>query len=294
MSERTVGTCRGAAAGPTLVVTAGVHGNEPAGLEAGRRVLDRLAPTSLRGELVVLKGNVAALATGARYLDRDLNRSFTAAHVDRVHGLVDRRDEDREVHELLAAFDAIDARARGTVHLADLHTSSAPGVPFVLFGARPAQRSFVRAFPIPVIGGIVEQVDGVLSEHAGARGWTTFSVEGGQHDDPVSAVSLEAVIWLSLVKAGMIDDGHVAGPYDLLNALRGDLPRAVQVVSRHAITPVDEFVMEQGFRNVERVVKGQLLARSRTGDVRAVEDGVVVLPLYQKLGADGFFWGREP
>jgi succinylglutamate desuccinylase len=50
--------------------------------------------------------------------------------------------------------------------------------------------------------------------------------------------------------------------------------------------------MEPGFRNIERVRRDQLLARHRGVEVRAARDGFVMLPLYQKQGTDGFFWGR--
>ncbi|MBK6531787.1 MAG: succinylglutamate desuccinylase/aspartoacylase family protein [Deltaproteobacteria bacterium] len=43
--------------GPTPVAVAGVHGNEPAGIEAARRVFARLerGGVAVRGELVVLR-----------------------------------------------------------------------------------------------------------------------------------------------------------------------------------------------------------------------------------------------
>jgi succinylglutamate desuccinylase len=66
----------------------------------------------------------------------------------------------------------------------------------------------------------------------------------------------------------------------------------MEVVSRHAVTPEDSFVMEPGFRNLDLARAGQLLARDRKGEIRAPRDGLVILPLYQGQGSDGFFWGR--
>lgn len=293
---REVGRVRGSAAGPTLVVVAGVHGNEPAGLEAGHRLLAHFENGSLVGELVVLAGNVEGLRRGVRHQVRDLNRGWTDAHMTRIAALAatERTHEDAEQHELWAAIEDARARARGPVYLADLHTSSAAGVPFVLYRETPEQHDFVRIFPIPVINGIVEKVEGVLSEFCCARGIIAFSVEGGQHDAPESRDALEAILWLSMQRAGMAFVGaEVERANRLLDGMRAGLPRTVDVQSRHAITPEDAFLMEPGFRNIDRVHKGQLLARDRRGEVRAHEDGVVVLPLYQKLGNEGFFWGRE-
>lgn len=47
--------------------------------------------------------------------------------------------------------------------------------------------------------------------------------------------------------------------------------------------------MEPGFTNFQPVVRAQLLARDRHGDIRAVENGYVLMPLYQSQGTDGFF-----
>jgi succinylglutamate desuccinylase len=293
---RELGRITGEKPGPTLVVVAGIHGNEPAGLEGAERVLAHFERGTIAGELIVLAGNVRGLRAGVRYHERDLNRGWTDAHMARIAAQPhhERRHEDLEQLELWGAIEEARARARGPVFLADLHTSSAAGVPFVLYRETPEQHRFVSAFPIPVISGIVEKVDGVLSEYCCRNGITAFSVEGGQHEAADSRDALEAIVWLSLKQAGMAFIGReVERAIALLDAMRAGLPRTVDVLSRHAITPQDAFVMEPGFRNIDRVSKGQLLARDRSGELRANEDGVVVLPLYQKLGHDGFFWGRE-
>ena len=69
-------------------------------------------------------------------------------------------------------------------------------------------------------------------------------------------------------------------------------PRILQVVHRHAIRPEDQFKMEPGFANLASAKEGQLLARDASGEIRAEANGLVMLPLYQGQGADGFFWGR--
>jgi hypothetical protein len=80
--------------------------------------------------------------------------------------------------------------------------------------------------------------------------------------------------------------------YRLLDSRRGTLPRVLEVTARHGIGPEDQFQMAPGFANLDRARRGQLLARDRRGEIRAREDGFLMLPLYQGLGGDGFFWGR--
>lgn len=298
--ERVVGSKVGSAAGATLIVVGGIHGNEPAGLLAARRVFATLERkgVEIRGELVCFGGNLGAMSEGKRYRLRDMNRVWSVARVAEL-AQKEERDYDVEDHEqldLLTAITAAIARARGPVFLIDLHTTSAHGIPFVLFGDTLAQRGFASALPLPLILGLEEQLDGVLSDYGTRLGCVTYAVEGGQHADPASVDNLEAVIWLAAESAGIVRTGSVSElrtSHALLEQRRGDLPRVMEVVSRHAITPEDAFVMEPGFRNLDRARAGQLLATDRRGPIRAPHDGVVMLPLYQGQGADGFFWGRE-
>ncbi|MCD0173137.1 succinylglutamate desuccinylase/aspartoacylase family protein [Micrococcus luteus] len=65
--------------GPTVWVSAAIHGDEVAGVEIVRRVLERLQPKNLRGTLLAVPiVNVLGVMAGDRYLPdrRDLNRSF--------------------------------------------------------------------------------------------------------------------------------------------------------------------------------------------------------------------------
>ncbi len=294
--RREIGRIEGAAPGPTLVVIAGMHGNEPAGVEAARRVLARVEGGRLRGEFLVLAGNLESMRAGVRYQSKDLNRVWTEARVQELRALPEsaRDAEDREQVEILSAIEAALGRARGRLHLCDLHTTSAAGIPFVLFGDTPAQLQFAQVFPIPIILGLEEQLDGVLTSYWTRRGCVTAAVEGGQHADPATVDNLEAVLWLALAQAGVIDAApEVSRAAALLDAQRKELPRVLEVLSRRAVSAADEFRMEPGFRNIDLARKGQLLARDKSGEIRAPRDGIVIMPLYQGLGGDGFFWGRE-
>ena len=297
VEQREIGRCTGTGPGPTVIAVAGIHGNEPAGIHAARRVFAQLEETRLpfRGELVVFAGNLAGIRRGVRYLSKDLNRVWSDANLARLRAGTPQDSEDREQLELAFAIEAAAARARGPLHLIDLHTTSATGIPFMLFGDTLPQRRFVSAFPIPAILGLEEQLDGVLSAYWTRRGFITAAVEGGRHDDPATAGSLEAVLWVALAQAGSVDRlrDEVLGAMSLLDSRRSGLPRMIEVLSRRAISPGDQFRMEPGFRNIDRARKGQLLARDRSGEIRAAQEGLVIMPLYQGLGGDGFFWGRE-
>jgi predicted deacylase len=288
---RVVRAMRGKSPGATLLIVGGVHGNEPAGLIAAERVAAELG--DFAGDYVVLAGNRGALAAGVRFRARDLNRQWSP---ERVRALDEgRTPEDAEAieqRELRAAIDDAVRQARGPLYFLDLHTTSAPGVPFGLSVALPEQAELAAHFPLPVIVGLEDQIEGVLSQYLRACGGQTLSVEGGQHDDPTSVDHLAASIRIALAAAGMVALPGLEASRQHLRRARGELPARIQIVFRHAITPACGFVMEPGFANIARAAKGQLLARDRSGEIRAPADGVVLMPMYQAQGDDGFFWGQ--
>ncbi|MEY2937107.1 MAG: hypothetical protein RL033_7856, partial [Pseudomonadota bacterium] len=102
--QRVLADVEGPRAGPTVVFVGGMHGNEPAGALAGAQLAPLLEQlrSELAGRVVLLSGNRPALRVGLRFLQRDLNRGWTASQM----GLLSRLsaseldDEDREQLEL--------------------------------------------------------------------------------------------------------------------------------------------------------------------------------------------------
>src|SRR5258706_12952029 len=85
-----------------------------------------------------------------------------------------------EMVELADAIDRVIERAAGAVHVVDMHTTSAEGVPFAVVGPTPAHRAFAAKFPLPGIIGLEEALDGVVTRYLGTRGCITLAIEGGQ------------------------------------------------------------------------------------------------------------------
>src|SRR5205814_9249652 len=111
----------------TLLVVAGIHGNEPQGLVAGRRVLARIegevGSSRLRGDLVVLAGNREALARCQRYVGRDLNRGWSEPQIRLLRERAGRETlegEDQEQIELLDEMERTLRAARGPRYFMDL------------------------------------------------------------------------------------------------------------------------------------------------------------------------------
>lgn len=291
--DRVVGRVLGTRPGPLVLVVAGLHGNEPAGVRALERLFATLAErdTVLRGELVGLAGNLAALSEGRRFLNRDLNRSWTRRHIAAIR-LRQSDPEETEQLELLEQIeDALRGRESDTIIL-DLHTTSSDSIPFCTLGDTIRNRNFARKLELPVVLGIEEQIHGALLEFIGSRGPVTIGVEGGRHDDPASVDFHEHVLWIALVEAGCLDPGDVPryrARRAALTQARGGLARFFEVRSRKAVRSGDGFAMRPGFRNFQPVVLGQPLADDSAGEVLAPETGRIFLPLYQEQGDDGFF-----
>jgi succinylglutamate desuccinylase len=302
--NREIGRIESEKAGPTLIVVAAIHGNEKGGIAAAQRVFDRLSrgDIAVSGEILALAGNVGAIRAGRRFINHDLNRVWSDAQIGALESLGAHATHDapiaehHEQRELLATIRGAIARARGPVVLVDLHSTSAAGVPFIACGTSSApQRALVSELPLPIIVGLEDKVDGALSAYWNTHGCTAFTVEGGQHEDAATVDNLEAVLVLALESAGIVPRGalpEASAARILLDSRRGDLPRVMEVVSRFAITPDQGFTMVPGFRNLDFARASQLLARDKNGEIRAETDGLVILPLYQGQGNDGFFWGK--
>jgi len=298
---RTIGQVAGKQPGPSLVCIGAMHGNEPAGVHAIRRVLDRLEQGDIpvRGNFFGLIGNTQAFSESKRFTAHDLNRLWTPERMQELEnkntGMKLLQAEEREQLELFRELKQIMAQTRGELHFLDLHTTSAQSAPFGIFGDTLRNREFARNLPVPLVLGLEEALSGVMIEYLTNLGYIAVAFESGQHDARESVDNHESAIWISLVAAGLIDrteapdmEGHVKR---LQRAANG-LPHFFEVRYRRAISPRDHFQMKPGYKNFQPVEKGKCLATDRRGAVRAPYAAHILMPLYQGLGEDGYFLAR--
>ena len=301
-AARVIGRIDGNTPGPVLVCVAGMHGNEPAGVEALERVLDTLTVEAYRieGTFVAVRGNQAALAEQVRFVDNDLNRHWTRERIGRV--TLDR-DPDPSVSEdadLLQLHDLISDlldQASGESYLLDLHTTSGRSAPFGTVGDTLRNRRFALQLPLPLIMGLEEHLEGTMLEFFNDRGHVTLGLEGGPHKEASSVDRTEAAVWLALEAAGMLPDPRaatrLADARAFLSRLSRNLPRVLEVRHRHFVGPKDQFTMRPGYASFQEVAENEHLADDETGPVIAPETGIILMPLYQPAGDDGFFITRE-
>ena len=291
-----IGTFDSQLKGPSLICAAGIHGNEPAGVGALKRVLDTLQghPQSFSGKLVALLGNTEAFSQGHRYVEKDLNRMWEKDRIAQLaaRNAEDLKHEDREQFELLKILKSATRGNPADVYFMDLHTSSADGPPFGVLNDSLHSRSFVRTFPVPLVLGFEEELRGTLADYMDSLGHVSAGLEAGQHTSSLAVDHLESLIWIALVSAGNLSQEQVPklqNHYQRLADCCRNLPPFIEVRYRHPVIREDGFVMRQGYRSFQEVESGQLLARDRQGDVTAPGRAILLLPLYQKEGDDGFF-----
>lgn len=157
--------------GPTLFLTAAIHGDELNGVEIIKRVLRRDVLKSLRGRILAVPiVNVFGFIEQSRYLPdrRDLNRSFPG----RGSGSLAAR---------LAHLVAVEIVAKANYGI-DLHTGPVDrtNLPHVRADlSHPVARRMAEAFGAPVV--IDANVrEGSIRQHAGAIGVPTLVYESGE------------------------------------------------------------------------------------------------------------------
>lgn len=296
--DHLVGAFAGDARGPTLIVIGSLHGNEPAGFAALSNLVAPLKSLKekLKGRVYFLCGNTRALTDGVRFLDADLNRHCTPYNMSHIGSdELPAAAESLELTELDRIIDGILITANDEVYVLDLHSTSAGGRPFATVGDTLRNRNFALRFPVTILLGVEENLDGTMLEYLNNAGAVTFGFEGGQHTSKKTVSNHEALVWLALANTGILNAADITGldTYRAMLANQRTAAGIVEVRHRHPVGPADQFEMKPGFNNFDPVKKGDIVATDKNGPVRAVETGLILMPLYQKLGEDGFFIGRR-
>ncbi len=219
----TVEVLRGRRAGPVLLVTAAVHGDEICGVEIIRRLLKSRAVRRLQGTLIAVPiVNVFGFNSLSRYLPdrRDLNRSFPGSE----NGSLAARMAHLLVTEVLGhCTHSID------LHTGAVHRSNLPHIRASL--ADPEVDRLARAFHVPVI--IDSNLrDGSLRASAVARSIPSLLFEGGEalrFDENVVRSGLRGILNVMRV-LDMVDPGRSGrlGDHDVFVAKSAHWVRAPQ------------------------------------------------------------------
>jgi succinylglutamate desuccinylase len=302
--DRLIGLHEGEKHGAMMICFGGLHGNEPAGVNALKTLFELLKDEpnknpnfKFKGCLFGLIGNVRAFEKKVRFINKDLNRLW---NIDFIHTLLtkdfDTLDEEEiELFENLKALQYIITKYNPTnIIVIDLHTTSAEGGIFTIVNNDKNTYSMAQSIQAPVVKGLVNEIGGTTLHYFNPQNFSkpikAISFEAGQHDDPLSESRAIAAIVSCMRHEGMVQEHDVESKHDeILKKYSEGLPEIVNVAYKKSITPSDEFVMRPGYSNFQVIKKGEHLADDKNGPIYSTMDGYILMPLYQKQGNDGFF-----
>jgi len=280
--------------GPLLFVTGGIHGNEPSGIIALQKVFEILEKEkpNISGKIVGVSGNREALLNGVRYIDEDLNRTWTVKNI--ASGIEDS-NEKKEMFEIIDVLKKYPENDFTKRFFLDCHTTSAASEPYISVQEVNDNDEWAHKFPTYIIRGFSDIVLGCIDHYESRIGLTGFVFEGGQHDSKISEKNHEGMIWLALQNACELNLDSLKTypePAKMLEEKRKDR-KTFEIKYRHGLSDDDNFKMEPGYSNFQKIKKGELLAKQNGKEIRSEWNAYIFMPLYQSQGNDGFFVVEE-
>jgi hypothetical protein len=296
---RVIGRVDGAKPGPCLFFFGGIHGNEAAGVFALHQVIEQLKnkKEDLSGSLIAISGNQWALEKSMRYQEVDLNRIWTHDRIKAIesgHFIPENEDEKQQLEIFSLLHDLINAES-GPLYFFDLHTTSSTSIPFITVNDSLLNRKFTIQYPVPLILGIEEYLDGPLLSYINELGYVSFGFEGGGHDDPASIKNHKTFIYLSLYFTGALDKSSIE--HDAFSRDRkiplSDQRAFYEIYYRFEVEENARFVMKPGFTNFQPIDKKEHLATIDGDRIQAKKRSIIFMPLYQAKGNDGYYLIRK-
>jgi predicted deacylase len=205
--------------GPTVWISAALHGDEIAGVEIIRRVIGRLEARRLRGTVMSVPiVNVHGFLTGDRYLPdrRDLNRSFPGSTTGSLAGRIAHAFMEEIVRRSDIGID---------LHTGSDHRTNLPQVRGNLDDRRTRELAVAFGAPLMLHSGLR---DGSLRAAATDAGVTVLLYEGGEawrFDETAIVAGTDGTLRV-LAHLGMIDDDEAPEPAQPVESRKSSWIRA--------------------------------------------------------------------
>lgn len=294
--SRIIKAIKGNTNGPVVVFFGGIHGNETAGVFALNSVLNTLDENLINGTIYAISGNLKALQRNQRFIDKDLNRIWFRDNLKALQNGKKLNPEEEEQKEIYTILKTILKTHDGPFYFIDLHTTSSKTLPFITINDSIVNRRFSQLFPVPIVLGIEEYLNGPLLSYINTLGYVSLGFESGQHDDEHAITCAIAFINLTLGFTGLVDRIKIKNfevYYNLLKMESLSNTSVFEIVFLHTINKGERFQMMPNFNSFQNIQKGTLLAKSNDTNLIAERDSVIFMPLYQQIGTDGYFIIRK-
>ena len=309
--DRIIGESIGSQYGPLLIIFSQIHGNEPAGNQACNELFRAIDLEYIKnpafefcGRIIALHGNMKAIEKGVRFIDKDLNRSWLPERIDFIMNPSNVSQLDAEDQEIKENLDIIHHYIElcdpPKVVVLDLHTTTAHGGIFTIPAPNEEARRVGLAMHAPVLHGFLDGLKGTTLHYFCNDNFdvdmTAVCFEAGQHQSEDSYKHAVSAIINCFKAVGGFYEKDIESKHDQLLQMRSKgLPLEANLCYVHPVRPSDQFKMtnRKVYNNFDEVNKGEVLAKDVNGPVSSPCDGLILMPLYQQQGEDGFFIIQE-
>ncbi len=197
--------------GPTVVVSAGIHGDEPSGLWAMSKVMGEITKGTLalrNGSITFVAGNELAIREHRRQIRHNLNRLFGRSEI-RAPGQYEY-ERARQLEPVLLESD----------YIMDFHSTSKPSPSFALLYDRRFQDGVKLGFPHIMYGDhdlFQNLVQGTTIGFTESHGVPGIVLEAGQHQARSSFRSAYKYLRMFLAMHGIIDYEPAIEDYSVIS-----------------------------------------------------------------------------
>lgn len=259
--------------GPNLVIMAGVHGDEPCGLQAFADVLPALSLS--RGTVSFVLGNPNAIAIHKREFHTNLNRLFRS---DDALSLTEKStyeyQRSRELMPLLSQADA----------LLDIHSSTTDKTePFIICESQSYQcASYLPADT--VVSGIDVLHPTGTDAYVNQSGGLGICIECGNHTDNTAKTVAVKAIHNFLQFFEVLDNTNAVPAVKIQRYIHSDWLYRNQAV----------FTLRKSFSEFESLKKGDVIGIDGQTEIIAPHDGCIMFPHNRNTpGAEAFIFGKS-
>ncbi len=283
-------------AGPRLMFSGGVHGNEKAGPNALQKLIEHIKS----GDITINSGvltivpvcNPKAFQQNARFVEYNLNRSMYPRAENEI-----KHYEDNLRNVLCPLLEQTD-------YLLDLHSCTAKSEPFVILGGDakdPDNVSFAKSLGVPRIlwgwSDAVTQSDDMpdprhnfgMTEYAREFGARAATIECGDHEHLQGAEIAFQAICNAL---GHLSLTHVDANLQYPDVFKGD---QVAIRFKDVFFKTREGQLSDGWVNMQPVNRGDEISKFNCGEVLLMPyDGYLIMPNKNAtIDAEWFYCGVE-
>lgn len=267
--------------GPSVLVTALVHGNELCGAHALRRMVDLgIRPT--RGSVTICLCNVAAYISfdpvypaRSRFIDEDFNRVWDREVLDGNRTSIEL-DRARQIRPLLDSADI----------LLDLHSMQTDCEALMLSGMQDRSQEMARDMGYPrIIVADAGHASGMRMRdygHFGEQNGSAIALlaECGQHLDPAAAEQASEILARFLLAVDVIDRPTALRLSDMPER---SAPRLIQGTGRITVRSAD-FRFEGNPQSLDVIPdQGSLIGMDGDQPVRTPHDDCVLIMPSRRL-----------